>query len=100
MLFATVPEAPPTKRNQRTTSCPAPISANEPNVEASRFRVSALRCVSSFSVVIFRLRCSYLFRGLDLLGPDWSPFAGGFALIYELPFGATRKFRRSHTSST
>jgi hypothetical protein len=30
MVLATVPEAPPTIRNQRATSCPAPISAKEP----------------------------------------------------------------------
>src|SRR5208282_809842 len=40
MVLATVPEAPPTRRNQRATSCPAPISANEPKVDVSRFRVS------------------------------------------------------------
>src|SRR5580704_1433728 len=57
MLFATVPEAPPTTRNQRATSCPAPISAKEPNLDVSRFSDSALRCVSSFSVDgISRLR--------------------------------------------
>src|SRR4029077_14508064 len=50
MVLATVPEAPPTTRNQRATSCPAPVSAKEPKVDESRFRVSALRCVSSFSM--------------------------------------------------
>src|ERR1700732_905782 len=57
MVLATVPEAPPTTRNQRATSCPAPISAKEPNLDVSRFSDSALRCVSSFSVDgISRLR--------------------------------------------
>src|SRR5262249_47590360 len=50
MVLATVPEAPPTTRNQRATSSPAPISANEPKVDGSRFRVSALPWVSSSSV--------------------------------------------------
>src|SRR5580700_9247632 len=49
MVLATVPEAPPTIRNQRATSCPAPISAKEPNAAASRLRASALRWLSSFS---------------------------------------------------
>ena len=30
MLFAIVPAAPPARKNQRTTSWPAPISANVP----------------------------------------------------------------------
>ena len=30
MLLAIVPAAPPTRKNQRTTSCPAPISAKVP----------------------------------------------------------------------
>src|SRR5215467_11460032 len=51
MVFATVPEAAPTRRNHRATSCPAPISAKEPNVDGSRFTVSALWWVSSFGAV-------------------------------------------------
>src|SRR6266404_747423 len=46
MVLATVPEAPPTRRNQRATSCPAPISAKEPKIVGSRLRGRALRCVS------------------------------------------------------
>ena len=34
--------APPTRKNQRTTSCPAPISANVPYQRGSRFILSAL----------------------------------------------------------
>src|SRR5438309_655449 len=49
MLFATVPLAPPTRKNQRTTSCPAPISANEPYQRLSRLMLSAFWCVFSFS---------------------------------------------------
>ena len=30
MVLATVPAAPPTEKNQRATSWPAPISANVP----------------------------------------------------------------------
>src|SRR6266850_7823702 len=67
MVLATVPDAPPTTRNQRATSWPAPISAKEPKVDGSRFRVSALRWVSSFSLEgIFKLQSAEPLRG-DLL---------------------------------
>src|SRR5690349_11532197 len=46
MLFAIVPAAPPTRKNQRTTSCPAPISANVPYHRGSRLILSALEWVS------------------------------------------------------
>src|SRR5881227_1371089 len=46
MLFAIVPAAPPTRKNQRATSCPAPISANVPYFELSRLMRSAFWCVS------------------------------------------------------
>src|ERR1700682_1301931 len=49
MLFAIVPAAPPTRKNQRTTSCPAPISANVPYQRGSRLIFSALECVSIVS---------------------------------------------------
>src|SRR5215471_14999239 len=45
-LLATVPAAPPTLKNQRTTSCPAPISANVPYHRGSRLILSALEWVS------------------------------------------------------
>src|SRR6266581_5445160 len=40
-----VPGAPPTRKNRRTTSCPAPISANVPYIFASRLIWSAFRFV-------------------------------------------------------
>src|SRR5207249_5095430 len=46
MLFATVPAAPPTRTNQRTTSCPAPISAKVPYQRGSILILSALEWVS------------------------------------------------------
>ena len=49
MLFAIVPAAPPTRKNQRTTSCPAPISANVPYQRGSRLILSAFECVSIVS---------------------------------------------------
>src|SRR5213593_1102130 len=45
MLLATVPAAPPTRKNERATSCPAPISAKVPYRAASRLIQSALSCV-------------------------------------------------------
>src|ERR1700678_2842106 len=49
MDFATVPAAPPTRKNQRTTSWPAPISAKVPYQRGSRLILSALLCVSTDS---------------------------------------------------
>src|SRR5687768_4525804 len=46
MDFATVPEAPPTRKNQRETSCPPPISANVPYQRRSRFTCRAFAQVS------------------------------------------------------
>src|SRR5215471_20540476 len=46
MLFAIVPAAPPTRKNQRTTSCPAPISAKVAYQRGSRLILSALEWVS------------------------------------------------------
>src|SRR6201988_1050513 len=51
MVFATVPDAPPTRRNHRATSWPAPISAKEPNIVGSRFNESAFWCVPILSGV-------------------------------------------------
>src|SRR2546427_235480 len=45
IVFATVPAAPPTRKNQRATSCPAPISANVPYLCASRLIWKAFRSV-------------------------------------------------------
>src|SRR6266851_46586 len=67
MVLATVPDAPPTTRNQRATSCPAPISAKEPKVDGSRFKVSALRWVSTFSMEgMAKLQSAPLLRGRPL----------------------------------
>ena len=46
MDFATVPAAPPTRKNQRTTSWPAPISAIVPYQRGSRLIRSAFWWVS------------------------------------------------------
>src|SRR4051812_24020119 len=46
MVWATVPDAPPTVRNQRATSWPAPISAIVPYTVGSRLTASALAWMS------------------------------------------------------
>ena len=45
MVFATVPAAPPTWKNQRATSWPAPISAKTPYRAASTLMRKALSWV-------------------------------------------------------
>src|SRR5262245_59989759 len=52
MVLATVPDAPPTRKKQRATSWPAPISAHVPYLLASRLIWSAFWLVSSLSVAI------------------------------------------------
>ena len=52
MLLAIVPAAPPTRKNQRATSCPAPISAKVPYFVLSRLIWTAFWCVSSGLVCI------------------------------------------------
>ncbi len=52
MLLAIVPAAPPTRKNQRATSCPAPISAKVPYFVLSRLIWMAFWCVSSGLVCI------------------------------------------------
>src|SRR6478735_5117935 len=47
MLFAIVPDAPPTRKNHRATSCPAPISAKVPYLVLSRLIWTAFWWVSS-----------------------------------------------------
>src|SRR5437773_12387932 len=44
-----VPAAPPTRKNQRATSCPAPISANVPYLPGSRLICSAFWSVATIS---------------------------------------------------
>src|SRR5262245_10564132 len=46
MVLATVPAAPPTTKNQRATSWPAPISAIVPYLLLSRLSASAFSCVA------------------------------------------------------
>src|SRR5438045_8620309 len=49
MLVAPLPAAPPTRKNQRTTAWPAPISANVPYQRGSILILSALELVSIVS---------------------------------------------------
>src|SRR5262249_12351144 len=82
MLLATVPAAPPTRKNQRTTSCPAPISANVPYQRGSRLILSALEwvsiasCFTEWKQEVYqesRRGDSYMFVKSEVLSPDkWS----------------------------
>src|SRR5438270_9097184 len=65
MLFAIVPAAPPTRKNQRTTSCPAPISANVPYQRGSRLILSAFEWVSMVSSFTSQ-QISPVFRALNV----------------------------------
>src|ERR1043165_1259198 len=56
MVLATVPAAPPTRKKQRATSWPAPISAKVPYLLASTLICSAFWFVSSLPVVIIALQ--------------------------------------------
>src|SRR5213593_2660270 len=56
IVLAIVPEAPPTRKNQRATSWPAPISTQVPYLLGSRFMRSALSCVVEVSLFI---NCSF-----------------------------------------
>src|SRR4029434_5498794 len=55
MDFATVPEAPPTRKNHRETSCPPPISAKVPYQRRSKLICSALSHVSIGFAVCSRI---------------------------------------------
>ena len=52
MLLAMVPAAPPTRKNQRATSCPAPISANVPYLR--RVEVDLQRLLMRVENLAFR----------------------------------------------
>src|ERR1700693_2210050 len=81
MVLATVPAAPPTWKNQRATSWPAPISARVPYAAGSRFRARA------FSRV---LGCAMSMRGPATL-PGADQLGGHRAHVdHELVGGAVR----------
>src|SRR5258705_9327534 len=66
MVFATVPAAPPTEKNHRATSWPAPISANVPYVVASRLSANAFcRVFEALSSICFEPNCRILEDGSD-----------------------------------
>src|SRR4051812_37072315 len=53
MLLAMVPAAPPTWKNQRTTSWPAPISAKVPYLRGSRLMANAFCWVARLVRSVF-----------------------------------------------
>src|SRR5438874_11789818 len=72
MRFAIVPAAPPTRKNQRTTSWPAPISAKVPYQRGSRLILSALEWVSIVSSFTSQ-QMSPVFRALNVQAVHQSP---------------------------
>src|SRR5213595_1692735 len=81
MLFAIVPAAPPTRKNQRTTSCPAPISANVPYQRGSRLIFSAFECVSIVSS--FTSQTWPVFRALNVQIVHQSPQSKASSVLPE-----------------
>src|ERR1700682_5495883 len=75
MLLATVPAAPPTRKNQRATSCPAPISAMVPYLPLSRLSARAF-CrvlVGRASIApIVREQLGERNRGVCVSRPRWA----------------------------
>src|SRR6478736_825039 len=61
-VLATVPAAPPARKNQRATSCPAPISAKAPYLPRSMLTANAFWCVAkgswSIALELTRALCS------------------------------------------
>src|SRR5437868_6774378 len=72
ILLAMVPAAPPTRKNQRTTSCPAPISAKVPYQRGSRLILSAFEWVSMVSSFTSQ-QISPVFRALNVQAVHQSP---------------------------
>src|SRR5882757_8162714 len=68
MLLAIVPAAPPARKNQRTTSWPAPISANVPYRRASKLMASALLRVSTMRSPEARWSMAYSNRRVCRVG--------------------------------
>src|SRR3954471_6244908 len=72
MVLAIVPEAPPTWKNRRATSWPAPISANVPYLLASRLIWNAFLFVpTSISAFMSVQHCGHL-RASQIVAPPSS----------------------------
>src|SRR5687768_7679658 len=89
MLLAIVPAAPPTRKNQRTTSCPAPISANDPYRRGSRLTAKALRSVFGRSCDMVDVSRSHASTERGWMDMPWR--TRGFVLR----LGIGRRMRRS-----
>jgi len=70
MVLAMVPAAPPTRKNQRATSWPAPISANAPYVVWSRLICNAFSCVLRTGRLAAGRRSRHAARSGLLAGPE------------------------------
>src|ERR1051326_4571375 len=72
MVLATVPAAPPTRKNLRATSCPAPISANVPYLAGSKL---IWRAFSSVPISI----CGFMHFSKIISQPPQIVMPRGFA---------------------
>src|SRR5438034_6279481 len=70
MVLAIVPEAPPTWKNRRATSCPAPISAKVPYFFASKLIWNAFLFVPTSISAFIRDQHETFFRLLNQSGPE------------------------------
>src|SRR5438270_13320690 len=87
MLLAMVPAAPPTRKNQRTTSWPAPISAKVPYQRGSRLIFNAFEWVSTISS--FTSRNGYSFHQENAR----SSFSKGDKPKHQALIASTRRHR-------
>src|SRR5262245_6213108 len=96
MVLATVPAAPPTTKNQRATSWPAPISAIVPYLLLSRLSASAFSCVAVGCVdMAVRLSTSTVILAIPIRGAPrpQRPLAAEHELVQNV--GDTRVSNRS-----
>src|SRR4029450_4207247 len=96
MVLATVPAAPPTTKNQRATSWPAPISAIVPYFLLSRLSASAFSCVAVGRVdMTVRLSSSTVTLAIPILVAPrpQRPLAAEHELVQNV--GVTRVSNRS-----
>src|SRR5947209_6669971 len=90
MVLATVPAAPPTRKNQRATSCPAPISANDPYGIASRFTWSAFCAVPGATPFMVAGSCVRTPEGVHSLARH-ARADPGLQRLHELLVGERRR---------
>src|SRR5690348_8797965 len=88
MVFAIVPDAPPTRKNLRATSCPAPISAKVPYLAESRLMRRA------FSSVPISIWGFIHFSTDDSQPPQIAAFSAGHLCQTRYVSGGESRFQR------